>query len=251
MSISSSYFQMCDALPGREGILNFNLMCNKLPDLMKGLPLTLELVVISLLAGFCLAVVIALMRISNNRVLDISARTYVLYFRGTPLLVQIFLVYYGLGQFELIKETFLWSFFREAYWCGILALTLNTAAYTAEIIRGGLQSVPHGQIEAARAIGMSGILLYRRIIFPIAFRQALPAYGNEMIIMVKATSLVSIITLMEITGIARYIIGKYWTPIEIFLIAGIIYLALNYLVTQLVKFAENKFTKYLQPANKN
>ena len=139
----------------------------------------------------------------------------------------------------------MWPFFREAYWCGILALTLNTGAYTAEIIRGGLQSVPYGQIESARAVGMSGILLYRRIILPIAFRQALPAYGNEMILMVKGTSLVSTITLMEITGIARYIIAKYWTPVEIFLIAGIIYLVINFIVTQIIKYAEIKFTPYL------
>jgi len=246
MSIFSSYFQMCDALPGREGLLNFSLMCNNLPELLKGVPLTLELVFISLTLGFCLALGVALMRISNSRILNIIARSYVFYFRGTPLLVQIFLIYYGLAQFDAVRESFLWPFFKEAYWCGILALMLNTGAYTAEIIRGGLQSVPFGQIEAARAMGMSGLLLYKRIIFPIAFRQALPAYGNEMILMVKGTSLVSTITLMEVTGIARYIIAKYWTPVEIFLIAGIIYLVINYLVTQIVKKAEYKFTPYLQ-----
>jgi octopine/nopaline transport system permease protein len=246
MAISDYYFQMCDALPGREGLLNFNLMCDNLPVLLKGVPLTLELVFISLSLGFCLAIGVALMRISNSRTLNMIARSYVFYFRGTPLLVQIFLIYYGLAQFEAVRESFLWPFFREAYWCGILALMLNTGAYTAEIIRGGLQSVPFGQIESARAMGMSGLLLYRRIIFPIAFRQALPAYGNEMILMVKGTSLVSTVTLMEVTGIARYIIAKYWTPVEIFLIAGVIYLVLNFLVTRLVKYLELRFTPYLQ-----
>jgi octopine/nopaline transport system permease protein len=246
MAISDYYFQICDALPGREGVLNFNLMCDNLPVLLRGVPLTLELVFVSLSLGFCLALCVALMRISKNRALNIIARSYVFYFRGTPLLVQLFLIYYGLAQFDFVRESFFWPFLKEAYWCGILALMLNTAAYTAEIIRGGLQSVPFGQIESARAMGMSGLLLYRRIIFPIAFRQALPAYGNEMILMVKGTSLVSTVTLMEITGIARYIIAKYWTPVEIFLIAGVIYLAINYLVTLIVKKAEHKFTPYLQ-----
>jgi octopine/nopaline transport system permease protein len=237
---------ICASLPKEYLGLKVQLMCNSLPKLLLGIPLTIELVVISLSTGLVLALCIALMRISSSRLLNIVSRSYVFYFRGTPLLVQIFLIYYGLAQFDLIKESFLWSFFRDAYWCGILALTLNTGAYTAEIIRGGLQSVPHGQIESARSMGMSGILLYRRVILPIAFRQALPAYGNEMILMVKGTSLVSTITLMEITGIARYIIAKYWTPVEIFLIAGIIYLFINYLVTRVVRYAENRYTPYLQ-----
>jgi octopine/nopaline transport system permease protein len=237
---------ICISLPKEYLGLKVQLMCDSLPKLLSGIPLTIELVAISLSIGFILAMCIALMRISGSRLLNIVSRSYVFYFRGTPLLVQIFLIYYGLAQFDLIKESFLWPFFREAYWCGILALTLNTGAYTAEIIRGGLQSVPHGQIESARSMGMSGILLYRRVILPIAFRQALPAYGNEMILMVKGTSLVSTITLMEITGIARHIIAKYWTPVEIFLIAGIIYLFINYLVTRIVRYAENRYTPYLQ-----
>jgi octopine/nopaline transport system permease protein len=236
---------VCASLPKEYLGLKVQLMCDSLPKLLSGVPLTIELVVISLSTGLVLAMCIALMRVSGSRLLNIVSRSYVFYFRGTPLLVQIFLIYYGLAQFDFIKESFLWPFFREAYWCGILALTLNTGAYTAEIIRGGLQSVPHGQIESARSMGMSGILLYRRVILPIAFRQALPAYGNEMILMVKGTSLVSTITLMEITGIARYIIAKYWTPVEIFLIAGIIYLFINYLVTRIVRYAENRYTPYL------
>ena len=145
-------------------------------------------------------------------------------FRGTPLLVQIFLIYYGLGQFEAIRDSFLWTFFREPFWCAILALTLNTGAYTSEIIRGGIQSVPFAQIEAARACGMGRLLLFRRIVLPLAIRQALPAYGNEIILMVKASSLASTITLMEVTGIARGIIAKTFAPVEIFIVAGAIYL---------------------------
>ena len=229
--------------------MNFELMIETFPKLLSGLNLTIQLVTISLFIGFCLAIGLALLRLSNNTFLSFFAKTYVFYFRGTPLLVQIFLIYYGIAQFEIIRETFVWSFFKEAYWCGILALTLNTCAYSSEIIRGGIQSVAFGQIESAKSVGMSRFLLYRRIILPIAFRQALPAYGNEMILMVKATSLVSTITLMEVTGIARLIIAKTFSPVEIFIVAGLIYLTINFIVTRLVNFCEIKLTPYLRHAD--
>jgi octopine/nopaline transport system permease protein len=229
--------------------MNFELMIETFPKLLSGLNLTIQLVTISLFLGFCLAIGLALLRLSNNTFLSFFAKTYVFYFRGTPLLVQIFLIYYGIAQFEIIRETFVWSFFKEAYWCGILALTLNTCAYSSEIIRGGIQSVPFGQIESAKSVGMSRFLLYRRIILPIAFRQALPAYGNEIILMVKATSLVSTITLMEVTGIARLIIAKTFSPVEVFIVAGLIYLTINFIVTRLVNFCEIKLTPYLRHAD--
>jgi len=229
--------------------MNFELMIETFPKLLSGLNLTIQLVTISLFLGFCLAVGLALLRLSNNTFLSFFAKTYTFYFRGTPLLVQIFLIYYGIAQFEIIRESFVWSFFKEAYWCGILALTLNTCAYSSEIIRGGIQSVPFGQIESAKSVGMSGFLLYRRIILPIAFRQALPAYGNEMILMVKATSLVSTITLMEVTGIARLIIAKTFSPVEVFIVAGLIYLTINFIITRLVNFCEIKLTPYLRQAD--
>ena len=229
--------------------MNFELMIETFPKLLSGLNLTIQLVTISLFLGFCLAIGLALLRLSNNTFLSFFAKTYVFYFRGTPLLVQIFLIYYGIAQFEIIRETFVWSFFKEAYWCGILALTLNTCAYSSEIIRGGIKSVPFGQIESAKSVGMSRFLLYRRIILPIAFRQALPAYGNEIILMVKATSLVSTITLMEVTGIARLIIAKTFSPVEVFIVAGLIYLTINFIVTRLVNFCEIKLTPYLRHAD--
>jgi len=229
--------------------MNFGLMIETFPKLLSGLNLTIQLVTISLFLGFCLAIGMALLRLSNNTFLSFFAKTYVFYIRGTPLLVQIFLIYYGIAQFEIIRESFVWSFFKEAYWCGILALTLNTCAYSSEIIRGGIQSVPFGQIESAKSVGMSRFLLYKRIILPIAFRQALPAYGNEMILMVKATSLVSTITLMEVTGIARLIIAKTFSPVEIFIVAGLIYLTINFIVTRLVNYCEIKLTPYLRQAH--
>jgi octopine/nopaline transport system permease protein len=228
--------------------MNFALMWESIPQLLGGLVLTLELVALSLLLGFLVAVGVALMRVSSYQALSGFAYAYVFVFRGTPLLVQIFLVYYGLGQFEAIRDSFLWVFFREPFWCAILAYTLNTGAYTSEIIRGGIQSVPYGQIEAARACGMGRLLLFRRIVFPIAIRQALPAYGNEIMLMVKASSLASTITLMEVTGVARSIISKTFAPVEVFIVAGAIYLLINFLVSQAVRHAEHRLSAHLRQA---
>lgn len=228
--------------------MNFELMWDSVPKLLGGLSLTLQLVALSLFLGFFLAVGVALLRLSPYRPLAALAYGYVFVFRGTPLLVQIFLIYYGLGQFEPIRESILWVAFREPFWCAILALTLNTGAYTSEIIRGGIQSVPFGQIEAARACGMSGPLLFRRIVFPLAIRQALPAYGNEIILMVKASSLASTITLLEITGIARGIISQTFSPVEIFIVAGAIYLGINFLVTRAIRHVEWRLSPHLRDA---
>jgi octopine/nopaline transport system permease protein len=226
--------------------MNFALMWESLPKLLAGLGLTLELVVISLCLGFCLALGVALLRLASNPLLAGFAWVYVFVFRGTPLLVQIFLIYYGLAQFGLIRHSFLWTFFREPFWCAILALTLNTAAYTGEIIRGGIQAVPYGQIEAARACGMSRFLLFQRIIFPVAIRQALPAYGNEIILMVKSTSLASTITLLEVTGIAQGIIAETFAVFEIFILAGAIYLTINFLVTRAIRHLEHRLSPHLR-----
>jgi octopine/nopaline transport system permease protein len=191
--------------------------------------------------------ILALMRMSGYRVLDWLAQAYVFVFRGTPLLVQIFLIYYGLGQFRPTLDAWgLWTFFREPYWCAILAFTLNTAAYASEIIRGGLQAVPHNQVEAARACGMSRLLLFRRIIFPIAVRQALPAYGSELILMVKATSLASVITMMELTGIAHKLISQTFRIIEVFVVAGLIYLILNFIITRIIMAIEWRLSPHLR-----
>ena len=203
--------------------------------LLEGVPLTLKLAFSSVALGAIVALVLAMMRMSGVAALDWLARGYVFVFRGTPLLVQVFLIYYGLGQFRPeLQQLGVWWFFREPYWCAILALTLNTGAYASEIIRGGLQSVPHQQVEAAKACGMSGFLLFRRIVFPIAVRQALPAYGSEIILMVKATSLASIITMMEVTGLAAKIISQTFRAVEVFIVAGLIYLILNFAITRII-----------------
>ncbi len=220
--------------------MNIDMILTSLPGLLSGAWVTVQLVVLSLSLGFVLALPVAFGRLSSNRVVSGVTGVYVFLFRSTPLLVQIFLIYYGLGQFTGIRESFLWPVLREAYWCAIIALTLNTAAYTGEIMRGGIQAVPFGQIEAARALGMSRLMLYRRIVLPQALRQILPAYGNEMIQMVQATSLASAITLIELTGAARTIASRSFQPVEMFVIAGAIYLTMTFAITQGVRWAEKK-----------
>ena len=208
--------------------------------IIHGIPLTLQVVIIATILGFILAILVALMRISGRGILSIPAYYFVYLIRGTPLLLQLYFVYYGLGQFSFIRESFLWPILREPYWCGIITLTISTGAYSSEIIRGGIMSVSKGYLEASNALGMSKFMTFMKVTLPITFRQALPAYGNELILMVKASSLISIITLMEITGIARTIISKTYAPVEIFLVAGSIYLFINFLIVMSVNFAENR-----------
>jgi octopine/nopaline transport system permease protein len=217
--------------------------------LMSGVPLTLKLAGTSISLGLLIALVLATTLHYGPLAFAWPIRGFVSAFRGTPLLVQIFLIYYGLGQFRpFLQELGLWTFFREPFWCAILALTLNTSAYGTEIIRGGLQSVPHGQIEAARACGMSPWLVYRRVTLPIAMRQALPSYSNEIILMIKGTSLASIVTLTEVTGIAQQIISQTYRAIEVFACAGAIYLVMNFLVTRLIGWLEYRLSAHLRAA---
>ncbi|MGL5138939.1 MAG: ABC transporter permease [Beijerinckiaceae bacterium] len=207
--------------------------------IIAGLPLTLQLTFTSVLIGLVFAILLGLGMRARLAPLRWLASSYVFVFRGTPLLVQLFLIYYGLGQFRpFLQELDLWWFFRSPYYCVLLALIMNTAAYGAEIVRGGLQSVPAQQVEAARAYGMSGLTLYRRVVGPLALRQALPAYGNELILMVKATALASTVTLMELTGLAHKLISESFRAVEVFLVAGAIYLFVNFILTQIVSFGE-------------
>lgn len=220
--------------------MRFELMYDSFFKILKGVPLTLEVVFISTFLGLGLAIIVALMRISEKKRYNVPAYSFIYLIRGTPLLLQLYFVYYGIGQFVFVRESFLWVVLKEPFWCGIITLTISTGAYSAEIIRGGIMSVSSGYIESGKALGLSKFSLFIKIIMPITIRQALPAYGNELILMVKASSLISIVTLMEITGIARTIISKTYAPVEIFLVAGSIYLFINFIITQAIRIAENK-----------
>ena len=223
-----------------------SIILQNFPIILSGLDETILLVFISLSVGFIISIFFALARTSKFKFLSNIIYSYVFVVRGTPLLVQIYLIYFGLGSIEAVRESVFWIILREPFYCGILALVINTVAYTTEIIRGGIESISVGQKEACKSLGMNTFIMYYKIIMPVAFRQALPAYGNEMILMVKATSLVSLTTYMEMTGIARNIMAKTFAPIEAFIAAGSIYLFLNFLVVQLIKFLEWKYNPHLR-----
>lgn len=223
------------------------IIWDSLPRMLDGAWLTVEITLVSVTIGLFLALPLGLLRVSKNPLFWMPAYGYILYFRGTPLLVQIFLIYYGSGQFQPQLDALgLWVFFREAWFCAVLSLTLNTAGYTAEILRGAIQAVPHGEVEAARSCGMSGWLLYRRIVLPKAFRLALPAYSNEVVFLFQATSLVSIIALMDLTGVARVIAARSFAIYEIYITAGIIYLIVTYGILYVFKKVEFRLSGHLR-----
>ena len=223
------------------------IIWDSLPRMIDGILLTIELTVFSVVLGLCFAVPLAMLYIARNPLLSLPVRIYVFYFRGTPLLVQIFLIYYGSGQFrDALEAAGLWVFFREPYFCAVLSLTLNTAAYTAYILRGAIQNVPFGEVEAARACGMSRSLLYRRIILPLAFRMALPAYTNEVVFLFQATSLVSIITLLDLTGVARIIVARSFAVYEIYITAAVLYLIVTYAMLWAFRKLEHRWSGHLR-----
>jgi octopine/nopaline transport system permease protein len=167
-------------------------------------------------------------------------------FRGSPLLIQTFLLYYGVSQFVEVRQSIFWPVLRDPFNSAVISLALCTAGYTAEIFRGGLLAVPAREIEAARAVGMSGLTLFRRIIAPIALRQALPAYSTEIVLMMKATSLASLVTVWEVTGIAGKIITHSYRTLEVFVCAAAIYLVLNFVVIRLMRYLEYLISPHLR-----
>jgi len=223
--------------------MDFPFLFQTMKTLLAALPVTLGLFSLSVFFGGLLAILIVWMRVGGNPILSRFARGYIFVFRGSPLLIQMFLVFYGLGQFGFIRHSFVWPALREPFVCAVLSLALCTAGYTAEIFRFGLRAVPPREIEAARAIGMSGFLLVRRIIAPIAFRHALPAYSTEIVMMVKSTALASLVTVWEVTGVAQRLISQTYRTMEVFLCAAIIYLVLNFLILQAMALLEH----YLSP----
>ncbi len=221
------------------------LVFSSLPALFSGLFMTVQLMLCALAAGILLAVPAAVLWVEASRPVQLLVSFYATFFRGTPLLVQVFLIYYGLGQFEAVRESILWPVFRQPFFCAVLALSLNTSAYTANIIRGAIRAIPYGEIEAGRAFGMNRFMLYRHILMPQAFRLFLPAYSNEVIIILKATSLASTITLMDLTGAATNIVSNTYRPFEIFTAAALIYIAVTFIITRIFHLLEVRMNKQL------
>lgn len=222
--------------------MDFDLIINSFPKLLFASITTLKLLTVSLFIGLFIGLFFAILRIKNNIILGKIAYGYSYTFRGTPLLVQIFIIYYGFGQVELIRESFLWAILKEPYWCAVIAFALNTGAYTSEILRSAFQTIKPGFIEAGKSLGVPNKLIFYKIQIPIAIRQSLPAYGNEIILMLKGTSLASTVTLMDLTGVAKYIISTTFKPIEVFIIAGSIYLFFTFIIHNVIKFLEKKYS---------
>jgi octopine/nopaline transport system permease protein len=214
--------------------------------LLQALPITLLLFILSIALGLVVALGLTWMRVSGNPMLTRFARAYIYIFRGTPLLIQLFLIYYGLGQFPFVRQSFLWPILREPFDCAVISLALCTAAYQAEIFRGALLAVPRQQVEAARAIGMSRFLMFRRIIAPIAIRQALPSYTTELVLMIKSTSLAGLVTIKEMTFIANDVIHKTYLTVPVFLCAALIYLILNFAISRLLGYVEHVLSPHLR-----
>ena len=221
--------------------MDLELMINSFPKLLNASVITLKLLSLSLFFGLFIGLLFAVMRMSKNFILNKFAYGYSYLFRGTPLLVQIFIIYFGFGQIEFIRNSFLWIILKEPYWCAIIAFALNTGAYTSEILRSAFQTIKKGYIEAGKSLGISSKIIFYKIQIPIAIRQSLPAYGNEIILMLKGTSLASTVTLMDLTGVAKYIISTTFKPIEVFIVAGSIYLFMTFIIHNLIKFLERKY----------
>lgn len=210
-----------------------------------GLRNTLFLLAGPLVLACAFAIPLAITRANRVPVLSPLIFAYTYLFRGTPLLVQLYLLYYGAAQFSLVRDTFLWTILREAWWCAFISFTLCSTAYITEILRGAIETVPRGEIEAAKACGMSPLTSMRRIILPNAMRRALPAFSNEVIFTLHATVIASTVTIIDILGAARLFNNKYYLAFDGFIIAALLYMALVYAINRGFRFWESKWHRHL------
>ena len=223
------------------------LIIDSIPKMLMGIGLTFQLLFISAALGLVLAVVLLLMRISGRWYLVWPSVTYIYIFRGTPILVQIFIIYYGLPQFEIIRDSIFWPILREPFGCAILALSLNTGAYVSEILRGGVLGVDRGLHEAGAALGLSVRQRFVYITSPIAIRLAIPAYSNDIVSLMKSTALASTITLLDMMGIARTIVAETYAPYEIFISLAVIYMVLTWFAQKGFGLFEKRMSRYVKP----
>jgi arginine/ornithine transport system permease protein len=228
-------------------MLNFETIVESLPVFASAAWVTLQLLAAALVAGLALALPLGVARASDNRWLAWPVWLYTYVVRGTPMLVQLFLIYYGLAQFEVVRESALWPWLSSAWVCAILTFTLNTAAYTAEIIAGAIRATPHGEIEAAKSLGFSRAQVMSRLVLPSALRRAIPAYSNEAIMMLHGTSLASTVTIIDLTGAARDLNSRTYLPFEAFLTVAVIYLVLTFALVGVFRLAEHRWLRHLGP----
>jgi arginine/ornithine transport system permease protein len=227
--------------------VSFDAIVDNLPLYLSGAWTTLRLLAMSLVLGLLAAIPLGVLRASSRRRWWMPVWCFTFVVRGTPLLVQLFLLYYGLAQFEAVRASLLWPLLSSAWFCAVAAFAINTCAYTTEIIAGAIRTTPPGEIEAARSVGMPWLLMVRRILLPSALRRALPGYGNEVVLMLHATSLASIVTLLDLTGVARDVNSRFFLPFPAFITAALFYLAITFVLVALFRRAEARWARHLRP----
>ena len=228
--------------------LDVVLIAQNFDRFLMGAWVTLQLTVISLVIGGLLSISLAIVRAGSNPILNAPVWAFTYMFRGTPLLVQTYLIYYGLGQFEWIRESWLWGpVLSQAWYCALIAFSLNTAAYTTELLRGAIVTTNKGEIEAAKACGLSRWMRMRRIIMPSAFRRALPAYSNEVIFMLHGSVVASTITIQDLLGVGRWLNGRYYLAYEGFITAAVLYLVIVLLISRGFRLWEKHWLAHLYP----
>ena len=227
--------------------MDWKIVVDSLPQYVAGIRVTLVLLAISLLASFVVSVPLAIARVSAQPWLSKPVWLFTYVLRGTPLLVQLFILYHGLAQFEALRASAAWVLFKQAWFCAWLAFTLNSAAYTTEIFAGALRATPVGEVEAARSYGLAGLTLYRRILLPGALRRALPQYSNEVVGLMHATAIASTVTLVDITRVARDVYANHLVITESFGVAAAIYFVLTFSLVGLFRLLERKYLRHLRP----
>ena len=227
--------------------IDFYLIAQHWDMFLTGIGYTIVICAVSLVVGGLLSLPLAVVRANRTPILNPIVSAYVYVFRGTPLLVQLYLIYYGLGQFDAVRDSFLWPVLRDPLWCTLISFVLNTAAYTTEIFRGAIEAIPYGEVEAAKACGMSERQRTMRIVLPNALRRALPAYSNEVIFMVHGSVVASTVTIVDILGAGRTLNSKYYLAYEGFLAAAVLYMILVYFITRGFKVWEKHWHAHLRP----
>jgi arginine/ornithine transport system permease protein len=228
-------------------MFDWSTIVESLPLYVSGLKVSLILMAISVSAAFVLAIPLSIARISRNRFLSGPVWFYTYVIRGTPLLVQLYMIYFGLAQFEWLRESAAWVLFKNAWFCAWFAFVLNSTAYTTEIFAGALRQTPAGELEAARSLGLSNFDIYRRILLPGALRRALPQYGNEVVMVLHATSIASAVTIVELTRTARDVYYNTLSPADAFGTVAVFYFVITFMLVGLFKLAEHRFLAHLRP----
>jgi arginine/ornithine transport system permease protein len=230
-----------------QPLVDWPVIVGAMPAFWRGLQITLVLLAISVTSGLLLSIPLGILRVSPRPWVSGPVWLYTYVVRGTPLLVQLFMIYFGLAQFEAVRESVAWPLLKSAWFCAWLAFTLNTTAYTTEIVAGALKATPPGELEAARSLGMGTFAIYRRILLPGALRRALPQYGNEVVMMMHATALASTVSIVELTRVARDVYSDHLLPAEAFGTVAVFYFVLTFALVGLFRLLERRYLRHLRP----